>query len=97
MNDVTITQTARGHYAPTLANGPAWQPARTVITTHIAGEHVEVVDTTVTSWVHNLMGNLIRLDVTDLTPAALATHDAICGYWYAVAQGWAASAMEEAA
>lgn len=99
MTTVTITQTAHAHYAPTLGGGPVWQPARTIITTHIAGERIEVVDTTVTSWVHNLLGNLIRLDVTDLTPAALDTHEQIAGYWYAMAQGWAAEAatMEAAA
>jgi hypothetical protein len=97
MEAVTITQTAHAHYAPTLAGVPAWQPARTIITTHIAGERIEIADTTVTSHVHNLLGNMIRLDVTDLTPAALDTHDAICGYWYAEALRWAASATEATA
>jgi hypothetical protein len=92
MQHVTITQTAHAHYAPTLGGGPVWQPARTIITTHIAGEFVEVEDSRVTSHVHNLLGSLVRLDLTDLTPTELTTHDAICGYWYAEALRWAAEA-----
>jgi hypothetical protein len=92
MTTVTITQTAHAHYAPTLTGHPAWQPARTVITTHLPGERIEIVDTRVTSHVHNLLGNLIRLDLTDLTPTELTTHEHVAGYWYAVAQGWAAEA-----
>ena len=97
MQTVTITRTARAHYAPTLGNGPVYQPSRTIVTMYRDGEYLEIVDTTVTSHVHNLMGNMIRMDMTDLTPAELDTHDAIAGYWYAVALGWAAGADEEAA
>ena len=97
MQPVTITRTARAHYAPTLGNGPVYQPARTVISKHLPGEYVEVEDTRVTSHCRNLMGNMIRMDVTDLTPAGLDTHDAIAGYWYAVALGWAANAALEVA
>lgn len=92
---VTLTQTSHAQYRPTLTGAPVWQADRTIITAPIAGEWLEIVDTAVTSHVHNLLGNMIRLDLTDLTPAALTTHDAVAGYWFAVAQGWAARAADE--